>query len=93
MGFDATLDEIRFNIHEKRFETVLKLTEDMIHKYEEMDMYADDSVSEYFCFKESMEEILYCNYNKSEKDVRRAPVDYAEMYLLYGSILIDSQRI
>ena len=93
MGFDAALDEIRFNIYEKRLDVALKLMEAMVQKYEEMGMYENDAVSEYYCFREPMEEILYCEYNEPKKDLRRSQVDYAEMYLLYGSLLIELNRI
>lgn len=93
MGFDATLDEIRFNMYEKRLDVALKLMEATVQKYEEMNMYEDDAVSEYYCFREPMEEILYRQYNEPEKDIRRAQVDYAEMYLLYGSLLIELNRL
>lgn len=93
MGYEATLEEIRFNIYKKNYDTALSLMESMVQKYEEMNMFATDAVSEYFCFKEPMEEILYRQYNESEKDIRRASIDYDEMYLQYGSLLVDMKRI
>ena len=81
MGFDATLEEIRFNIYKKDYDKALKLAEDMVHKYEKMDLFASDAVSEYFCFGEPMEEILYSHYNEPQKDIRRAQVDYAGLYM------------
>lgn len=93
MGFDAALEEIRFNIYKKNYDTALKLMEGMIRKYEEMNMYSNDAVSEYYCFREPMEEILYKQYNNPDKDIRRAQIDYGEMYLQYGSLLVDMQRI
>ena len=93
MGFDAALEEIRFNIYKKNYDTALKLMESMVQKYEEMDMFANDAVSEYFCFREPMEEILYRQYNEPEKDLRQAQIDYAALYLQYGSLLVDMKRI
>lgn len=93
MGFDAALEEIRFNIYKKDYDKALKLTEDMVHKYEELDLFANDAVSEYFCFSEPMEEILYSYYNEPEKDIRRAQVDYALLYMQYGSLLVEMKRI
>ena len=93
MGFDAALEEVRFNIYKKNHDKALKLIENMVKKYEDMNLFRSDNVSEYFCFKEPMEEIIYSHYKKSEKDIRRSPVNYAEMFLLYGSLLVDMQRI
>ena len=36
--------------------------------------------------------ILYRNYTKPEKDIRRATYDYADMYLTYGSLLVEMKR-
>ncbi len=93
MGFNASLEEIRFNIYKKNYDKALKLIEGMVRKYEEMDMFANDAISEYFCFREPMEEILYHEYNEPKKDSRRAPVDFAELYLQYGILLFDMKRI
>ena len=93
MGYDAAMEEVRFNIYKKNYDKALKLIEDMISKYEESGMFKDDAVSEYHCFREPMEEILYCEYTKPEKDIRRATYDYADMYLTYGSLLVEMQRI
>ncbi len=56
-------------------------------------MFKDDAVSEYHCFREPMEEILFCEYTKPEKDIRRANYDYADMYLTYGSLLVELKRL
>ena len=93
MGYDAAMEEVRFNIYKKNYDKALKLIEDMISKYEKSEMFKDDAVSEYHCFREPMEEILYCEYIKPEKDIRRANYDYADMYLTYGSLLVELKRL
>ena len=92
-GYDAAMDEVRFNIYKKNYDKALKLIEDMVSKYEGMGMFKDDAVSEYHCFREPMEEILYCEFTKPEKDIRRATIDYAELYLTYGSLLVELERL
>ena len=91
-GIDAALEEIRFNIYKKNYDKALKLMESTVEEHEKSKMFMDDAVSEYHCFREPMEEILYTEYTHPEKDVRGATVDYAEMYLLYGSLLVEIQR-
>ena len=93
MGYDAAMEEVRFNVYKKNYDKALKLIEDMIAKYEKSEMFKDDAVSEYHCFREPMEEILYCEYTKPEKDIRRATYDYADMYLTYGSLLVELKRL
>lgn len=91
-GFDAALEEIRFNIYKKEYDKALKLMEAMVEKYEKLDMFADDEVSEYHDFKEIFEEILYKQIHNPEKEVRQAQVRYSEIYLQYGSLLFELQR-
>lgn len=91
-GFDAALDEIRFNIYKKEYDTALKLMAVMIEKYEKNAMYADDEVSEYRDFQEIFEEILYKQIHSPKKEVRKAHVKYAELYFQYGSLLFELQR-
>ena len=93
MGYDAAMEEVRFNVYKKNYDKALKLIEDMISKYEKSGMFKDDAVSEYHCFREPMEEILYCEYTKPEKDIRRANYDYADMYLTYGNLLVELKRL
>lgn len=89
LGYEATLDEVRFKIYQKDHSGALKIMEALVNKYEELDMFADDAVSEYHNFKEFMEEILYRHIYEPEKDLRKADVDYSEIYLLYGSLLFE----
>ena len=91
-GFEAALEEVKFNQYQKNFDKALELIESMIKKYEQMDMFKDDEVSEYHCFREPMEEIVFRLMNTTEKDIRRSQLDYDRMYLLYGSILFDLHR-
>ncbi len=92
-GFESVLDEVRFNVYCKNYDKALNMIEDLIHKYKKAGMYSNDKVSEYFCFREAMEDLLYRNYNDSSKEIRQSPIDYAEIYLLYGSLLIELKKI
>lgn len=92
-GFDAALEEVRFNQYKKNYDKALELIEAMVKKYEDLAMYKDDEVSEYHCFNEPMEEMLYREDYKPQKDVRRAQVKYDALYLQYGSSLFDLQRL
>ncbi len=91
-GIEAALDEVKFNVYKKNYDKALELIESIIKTHEESGWFAEDSVSEYYCFKEPMEELLFAEYNKSEKDVRKATIDFSEMYFLYGCLLNELQR-
>lgn len=91
-GQKSVLEEVRFKMFQKQYDDALALIESLIAGYEEANLYADDAVSEYHCFAELMELVLYMFHYKPEKEVRRSPTDYAEVYLLYGILLFDLNR-
>ena len=91
-GVDAVLEEVRFNIYKKEYGKALKMTEDLVLRYETMNLFQDDAVSEYRHFDESFEQVLYVFRNKPQKTIRRAEVPYTEIYLLYGSLLVELKR-
>ena len=93
LGFDAALDEAKFNIYKKNYDKALILLEEMIEKYGGSGLFEDDAVSEYHCFREPMEEILYCEYTKPEKKIRKAGIDFAGLYHNYGSLLVELKRL
>ena len=92
MGFDQAIEEAKFNIYKKDFEKALNILEGMISKYEETSLFKNDEVSEYYCFEEPMQELLYRHVNSPEKEIRRAGVDYMTLYYLYGGVLLDLGR-
>lgn len=91
-GTDSILEEVRFNIYKKDFNKALSIIEPLIKKLDEAAPFQDDQVSEYRIFDESFEEVLYRFRYRPEKDVRNTPIPLTEIYLLYGSLLIDLKR-
>ena len=92
-GTDSILEEVRFNIYKKDYDKALSIMEPLVGKFDGALPFQDDQVSEYRIFDESFEEVLYRFRYRPEKDVRHAPVPLTEIYLLYGSLLIDLKRI
>ncbi|MCR5188968.1 MAG: tetratricopeptide repeat protein [Treponema sp.] len=92
LGIETTLEEVQFNQYKKNFDKAVELIEPLIKKIEEIDFFKDDAVSEYHCFDNYFEEILYQYYNKPEKDLRHATMPLATVYTQYGSVLIDVGR-
>ena len=91
-SYDAVLEEVRFKQHEKKFEEALAMIEDLVRKFEALNMFEDDQVSEYHCFNEFFEEALYRMNAQPAKDLRRADFPLDQIYTQYGSLLIDLQR-
>lgn len=93
----ATLDEVRFNRFKNHNEKALELIDGLVNKIETLlkaGFFAEDSVSQYFCFEETFEEILYCTYFEPKKEIRRPDnIPIAAVYLEYGSLLVDLGRI
>lgn len=89
-GFDAAMEEIQFNIHNKKYDKALKMMESMVEKYEKLNMYADDNVSEYYDFNELFEEVLYVQLHSPKKDVRRSQIEYTKIYYQYGSFSMEA---
>lgn len=89
LGVEATLDEARFNIYKGDFKKAQKIMEDLIKKVEELGAYQDDIASEYHTFSEPFEDILYRFRYEPERDIRQADIPYSEIYLLYGTILVE----
>jgi tetratricopeptide (TPR) repeat protein len=92
-GIDAALEEVRFNIYKKAFDKALQIMEALVTKVEDLHAFEDDQVSEYHLFDEFFEEVLYQYRAEPEKDIRQAQIPYTEIYLLYGSLLVELKRI
>lgn len=92
-GTNSILEEVRFNIYKKNYDKALSIMEPLVNKFDEAQPFQDDQVSEYRIFDETFEEILYGFLYRPEKDIRHAPVPLTEVYLLYGSLLVELNRI
>lgn len=92
LGIEQTLEEVRFNQYKKNFDKAIELIEPLVKKIEDIGFFKDDAVSEYHCFDNYFEEILYSYYNKPEKELREAQFPLATVYTQYGSSLIDVER-
>jgi len=90
--FEESLKKVRFYQFEKNYDKALELIEKMVSEFEEAGFCKDDAVSEYHTFREPMEEIIYCELFDPQKEVRPGIINMSDMYLQYGSILIDVKR-
>ena len=91
-GYESILEEAQFKVYQKKYDEALSLLENLVHQVEEMGMYKDDQVSEYHCFAEFFEEVLYRELENPQKELRQCDFPYALIYLRYGSLLFETKR-
>ena len=96
LGVDSAIEEAEFQIHKKNFDRALEILESVIKKSEddtgELVMFRDDKVSEYHCFRNIFEEIIYKEMFKPERTVRQMSEDFTHLYCVYGSLLFELKR-
>ena len=91
-GYESILEEAQFKVYQKKYTEALTLLENLVREVEDTGMYKDDQVSEYHCFAEFFEEVLYREWKKPQKDLRGCDFPYALIYLRYGSLLFELKR-
>lgn len=101
--FDAMMDEdirpMEDALHEARSllqaheldkaQTVLANLVDQADDAKKRGLFQDDALSEYYCFSEPFEEMLFMFRKKPEREVRRSVIPFAEIYSLYGQLLLE----
>jgi tetratricopeptide (TPR) repeat protein len=92
-GTEAALDEAKYNLYQKNYDKALEIMEGLVNSVEKQGWFNDDAVSEYHCFNEFFEEALYRMLYEPKKDLRQAEIPYLDIYLYYGIVLIDKERI
>lgn len=92
LGVNDVLSEVEDLLEDQNFNEALNKMEDLVKRYEEIGGFFDDEVSEFRCFREPIEEIIYIGLNEVEKEVRGTPEDYAYMYKVYGNILFELEN-
>jgi tetratricopeptide (TPR) repeat protein len=92
LGIEKTLEETDFQMYRGNFGKALQIIESLITNIEERNWYQDDEKSEYHCFNNILEEILYKKLFKPSKDLRQIPENYTEAYFRYGVILFELEN-
>ena len=93
LGLEAIVEEAHFNIYKQNFPKALELIESAVAKLEtEHLLFQDDRVSEYRYFRNPLEELLYRELYKPEKEVRYIPEDHSQVYFVYGNLLYELKR-
>ena len=85
----STLDEFHFALYKKDFARAESIIVPVVEQADNLHMFENDSVSEYFCWEEFFEEVLLREVRKSDFTIRHAEYPYAQIYLNYGSFLFE----
>jgi tetratricopeptide (TPR) repeat protein len=92
LGIEKTMEEINFQVYKNNLDKALVLIESLIKNIEDMGWYLNDKESEYYCFNNLLEKIIYSEIFKPNKEVRQIPENYADIYFRYGNILFEVKR-
>ena len=91
--YQSVIDEVKFNMYKRDVNKALSLIEPLVHEVDEQAEQQDDTESEYYSFDEMFEEVLYNEINHPEREVRRSPIPYSDIYFLHGNLLVELGRI
>lgn len=90
------LDDLFSTLQSGDYNLALNKVEKLVENAEELisaGMYQNDLVSDYFCFINPMQELLYgYRHIDSEKDIRPSNFPFATIYFIYGNILFELGR-
>lgn len=89
---DEILMEVETYMQNKNYNMALQVCEELVLAFEEQGYREDSALVTYKFFREPIEEILYVGLQKEEKEVFPYAEDYAQMYVMYGTILFELQN-
>ncbi len=92
IGFNNVIKDINFHVTHRNFDKALEIIGSLIRKIEDNGLYFNDDKSEYYCFNNMFEEIIFTEIFKPEKEIKQIPENYAKIYFLYGNILFEIKR-
>lgn len=90
---DKMIETVDFCMYKKDFKQALDIIEPFVLDFEKSTMFSDDAVTEYHCFHEPLEELLYRHIYEPEKELRQIPIDLSNAYYVYGNLLFEMKRM
>ena len=88
----AMLDDIQEMISEKNFDKALEISGQLAKTADARAKAVNSDTAEYYNFCEPMEEVLYRELYKPEKQLEYADFPFADIYTFYGDILFKLER-
>ena len=90
---EQNLDGIQSHIKSGKYDTACQLLKGYLEELELKNIVHEDAQYLYFNFSEYFEEIMYIHMNKPAKRVKRIPVPFGRMYLIYSWLLVELKQI
>ncbi len=91
-SFVSILDDIEELLAEKQYEKALELSETFTASADDKALNTDFTNTEYYNFTEPMEEVVYRELYKPQKELEYADFPYSDIYTLHGDILFALNR-
>lgn len=89
LKISSAMDEFRFAVFNKDMKRAESIIAPLADHADNIHLFENDSVNEYFCWGEFFEEVLLKEVRKSDFQIRQSPYPYANIYLNYGSFLFE----
>lgn len=83
---EKTIGEATGDVRRGDLPAAAEKLETEIRKTEKLGLYQNDRVSEYYCFSDPIQEVLYAMYQEPKAELRDVPEPYAALYRVYGSV-------
>ncbi|MBR0137725.1 MAG: hypothetical protein IJM15_04885 [Erysipelotrichaceae bacterium] len=79
-------------MEKKQLKEAAKTMEELIDKVERLNWFLENDENVYFNFNEPFEEDIYRYFTQDKRTIRIPLIDMANMYLSYGSILVELKK-
>jgi tetratricopeptide (TPR) repeat protein len=90
----TVLEEAQNEIAEQHYERGVTLLESLVEKIDAIaPKFETDREHLYLCFDNLLEEILYRQLYKPDKEILPVPQEYADIFLVYGNLLLEMERV
>lgn len=89
----ATIEEAHVAMYQKDYQKAIGLMRPLVKTADENTGFQNSAAVEYYDFRELMEELLYRQQNKPKGEIRKADFPFTNIYLSYGSMLLDVGRL
>jgi len=95
LEIEKKIEKIGHYIRQKNVDKALALAESLVKEVEQLrdiGWFVNDNQSEYYYFNNLLEEIIFKETFKPEKNIYPLPENIGEVYYMYGAVLFEAKR-